>query len=240
MKETDDIAHKSIGERFGGRRCPVLCHDSMTPSTELCRYVMNLTKHLSVLRSRPVHPKHLLSPSSGLRIMANVDPIDTDLSHLDSAYIAYTNAPTLLTQTGTLFGATTLVIVLRCYVRIVMLRSFGKDDWTILLAFAFATALFIIYTIQFKYGLGKHIAVMKSNEEGYRQFVRLHQVQSILGGIWVGLVKTSIAFFLLRLVTKKAYRWFLHGFIIFMALFTTACIGTLGKWREYKDRRVRC
>jgi hypothetical protein len=212
MEETDGITQKSIRERFGGRRCPVLCHDSMTPSTELCRYVMNLTRHLSVLRSRPVHPKHSLSTSSGVRIMANVDPIDTDLSHLDSACIAYTNAPTLLTRSGTLFGATALVIVLRCYVRIVMLRSFGKNDWIILLAFAFATALFITYTIQFKYGLGKYIAVMRSNEEGYRQFVRLRQVQSILGGIGVGLVKTSIAFFLPWLVTKKAHRWFPHGF----------------------------
>jgi hypothetical protein len=160
--------------------------------------------------------------------MANVDPNHTDLSHLDPAYIAYTNAPTLLTQTGTRFGATALVINLRCYVRSRILRSFGKDDWTILLAFAFATALFITYTIQFRYGLGKHIAVMKSDQEGYGQFVRLHQVQSILGGIGVGLVKIFIAFFLLRLMTKKAYRWFLHGFIVFKALSTTACIGTLG------------
>jgi hypothetical protein len=118
-----------------------------------------------------------------------------------------------------------------------MLRSFGKDDWTILLTFAFATALFITYTVQLKYRLGKHIAVMKSNEEGYRQFVRLRQVQSIFGGIGVGLVKISIAFFLLRLVTKKAYKRFLHGFIIFMALFTIACIGTLGMWHPDNKHR---
>jgi hypothetical protein len=160
--------------------------------------------------------------------MANTDPITVDLNHLDPAYIAYTNAPTLLTQTGTLFGATALVVILRCYARGFLVRSFGKDDWTILLAFAFATAMFIVFALQTKFGLGKHIVVAKMNEEGYRQFARLRQAQSILGGIGVGLVKISIAFFLLRLVTKKAYRWFLYGFIVFMALFTTACIGTLG------------
>ncbi|PWO25472.1 PRE1, 20S proteasome, alpha and beta subunit [Pyrenophora tritici-repentis] len=65
------------------------------------------------------------------------------------------------------------------------------------------------------------------DEERHREFLKLRQAQSI--PIGVGLVKISITYFLLRLVTRKAYRWFLEGFIFFMVFFTAACIGTLAR-----------
>jgi hypothetical protein len=46
----------------------------------------------------------------------------------------FSNAPTLLAQTVTFFSVATFVVAGRCYVRAVMLKAFGKDDWTILLA----------------------------------------------------------------------------------------------------------
>ncbi|KAF7676811.1 hypothetical protein GT037_005023 [Alternaria burnsii] len=139
--------------------------------------------------------------------MSGINPADAnpDLSNPD--YIAYTNEPLLLTQTGVLFGVTAFIVVLRCYVRVVMLRCFGKDDWTMLLAFGFAMATFIVYAEQTKLGLGKHLSVIRMNPGNERQFLKLRQVQSILVGIGVGLVKISIAFFLLRLVTRKALYW---------------------------------
>ncbi|CAN9155637.1 unnamed protein product [Alternaria alternata] len=114
--------------------------------------------------------------------MSGTNPADAnpDLSNPD--YIAYTNAPLLLTQTGALIGVTAFIVVLRCYVRIVMLRCFGKDDWTMLLAFGFAMATFIVYAEQTKLGLGKHLSVMRMNPGNERQFLKLRQVQSIL--IW--------------------------------------------------------
>lgn len=169
--------------------------------------------------------------------MAGINPGIPGVDHLDPEYIAYTNAPTLLMQSGALFGATTLVVVLRCYVRVVMLRSFGKDDWTILLAFAVAIATFITYIMQTSVGLGKHQLVIRMDEGDHRQFLRLRQAQSILCGVGVGLVKISIACFLLRLVTKKTYTWCLRGFIVFMIFFTAACIGTLGTWKLFHDRK---
>lgn len=160
--------------------------------------------------------------------MSGTNPADANPDLQNPDYLAFTNAPTLLLQAGILFGVTALIVLLRCYVRVVMLRSFGKDDWIMLLAFAFAIAEFVVYAEQTKVGLGKHVSVLRMDADGERQLLRLRQVQSILVGIGVGLVKISIACFLLRLVTRKAYIWFLRGFIVFMALFTTACIGTLG------------
>ncbi|KAF2126638.1 hypothetical protein P153DRAFT_359602 [Dothidotthia symphoricarpi CBS 119687] len=167
--------------------------------------------------------------------MASIAAGVPDLSNITPEYIAYTNAPTLLAQTGALYAAVAVVVLLRCYVRIWMLQSFGKDDWAILFAFVFATATYIIYVIQTTVGIGRHLVVIQMDKDRYREFLRLRQTQSILVAIGVALIKVSVACFLLRLVTKKAYAWFLHGLNIFMTLFTAACVGTLAAW----DLRLR-
>jgi len=56
------------------------------------------------------------------------------LSELDPDVVAFSNAPALLAQTIPFFSLAALVVIGRCYVRIVMLRAFGRDDWTIVLA----------------------------------------------------------------------------------------------------------
>lgn len=152
-----------------------------------------------------------------------------DDSLLTPEYIAYTNAPVLLTQFGSLFAGASLVVFLRCYVRAVMIKSFGKDDWIMLLAYAFAASTFGVYVEQTKVGMGRHLAVVTMNPDTYKEFLRLRQVASILASFGVALVKISIAYFLLRLVVHKPYVWFLHGLNIFMTFFTLACVGTLGK-----------
>ncbi|KAJ4344120.1 hypothetical protein N0V95_006324 [Ascochyta clinopodiicola] len=126
-----------------------------------------------------------------------------DGSLLTPEYIAYTNAPRLLTQFGALFGIASLVVALRCYVRAVMIKSFGKDDWIMLLAYAFSAATFATYVEQTKVGMGKHMAVITMNQDTYQEFMRLRQVSSILATFGVALVKISIAYFLLRLVVHR-------------------------------------
>lgn len=151
-----------------------------------------------------------------------------DTSILTPEYIAFTNAPALLNKFGALFGAASIVVLLRCHVRAVMLRSFGKDDWLILLAYAFSAATFGVYISQTQVGMGKHFAaVITSNREHYQKFLRLRQAGSILASFGVALVKIAIAYFLLRLVVHRGYVHFLHGLNIFMLLVTFACVGTL-------------
>lgn len=152
-----------------------------------------------------------------------------DDSLLTPEYIAFTNAPALLTQFGALFAVASVVVFLRCYIRAIMITSFGKDDWLMLLAYAFSAATFGTYVEQTKVGMGKHMAVITMNQESYKEFLRLRQVGSILASFGVALVKISIAYFLLRLVVHRPYVWFLHGLNIFMALITFTCVGTLGK-----------
>jgi len=48
--------------------------------------------------------------------------------------IAFTNAPEILAITSTFFGIAAAVVLLRCYVRVFMLRIFKFEDWLMLLA----------------------------------------------------------------------------------------------------------
>src|SRR5690242_5152425 len=152
-----------------------------------------------------------------------------DNSLLTPEYIAFTNAPALLIQVGSLFAVASVVVLSRFCVRTFMIKSFGKDDWLMLLAYAFAAAAFGVYVEQTKVGMGRHIAVVTMDPQKYKEFLRLRQVASILAAFAVALVKISIAYFLLRLVVHRGYVWFLHILNIFMVLFTLACVGTLGK-----------
>jgi hypothetical protein len=56
--------------------------------------------------------------------------IPRQLSEADSADIDYSsNAPKILAITGTLTGLSCLLVVLRCYVRIFVLRRFYIEDY---------------------------------------------------------------------------------------------------------------
>lgn len=48
--------------------------------------------------------------------------------------IAYSNAPQILSITGSFFAIAATVFLLRCYVRIGMLKVFGIDDYVMALA----------------------------------------------------------------------------------------------------------
>lgn len=59
---------------------------------------------------------------------------EASVANLTAEYIAYTNSPTLMAQSGTIFGFSAAVVTLRIYVRLAMVKAFGKDDFFMLIA----------------------------------------------------------------------------------------------------------
>jgi hypothetical protein len=45
-------------------------------------------------------------------------------------FIAYSNGPILLAQVAPIYAIAALVVLGRCYVRAVIVKSFPGDDWT--------------------------------------------------------------------------------------------------------------
>ncbi|KAH7090612.1 hypothetical protein FB567DRAFT_546788 [Paraphoma chrysanthemicola] len=148
-------------------------------------------------------------------------------TNLTSELIAFTSAHSLMAQAGSVFALCALTVILRCYARIVILKAFGSDDWTILLAFALALATFICYVLEVPQGLGRHLLVVQMNPEAYRELLKIRQVHMCCVTIGLSVVKISVGLFLLRLATKRTYRIFLWGVIVFMVAFTMASAGTL-------------
>ncbi|KAH7120910.1 hypothetical protein B0J11DRAFT_51864 [Dendryphion nanum] len=142
--------------------------------------------------------------------------------------IAYTNAPEILAITATFFGLAAAVVVLRCYVRVVMLKIFKFEDWLMVLAMCLAAAVFAFMKIETDLGLGRHFMAMLMDPVKYMQFAKILYVHSIIVMVALSTVKISIAFFLLRLSDRAGlYAKFLYGVIVFIILMTIACALTL-------------
>jgi hypothetical protein len=102
--------------------------------------------------------------------------------------LAFNNAHNLMAKAGSMFAICALTVILRCYVRVIILNSFGADEWTMLLAFvsklllprtskltileALAFATFTCYTLKVPHGLGKHLAVIQMDRAAYRQLLK--------------------------------------------------------------------
>ncbi|KAF2274319.1 uncharacterized protein EI97DRAFT_125978 [Westerdykella ornata] len=142
--------------------------------------------------------------------------------------IAFTNAPEILAITGTFFALASFVFLLRCYVRLGMLKVFGTDDYVMTIAMLLAAAVFACFKIETDHGLGKHFMVLLGTDPaGYMQLSKVLYVHSILIMVAISTVKISIGFFLLRLSTSKPFHRFLFVIMVFIVVLTISCAMTL-------------
>jgi hypothetical protein len=157
--------------------------------------------------------------------------------------LAFNNAHNLMAKAGSMFAICALTVILRCYVRVIILNSFGADEWTMLLAFvsklllprtskltileALAFATFTCYTLEVPHGLGKHLAVIQMDRAAYRQLLKVRDIHMCCVTIGLSVVKISVSFLYLRFTTRWTYRVFLWGIIAFMVAFGIESAGTL-------------
>ncbi|XPS72488.1 hypothetical protein M3J09_004653 [Ascochyta lentis] len=153
--------------------------------------------------------------------------VSSGTPNLTPDYIAFTNARALLAKAGSVFGVAAAVVFLRVYVRVCMLRSFGKDDWAMVLAMLLATGTFVCYVLEVPLGLGKHLAVVQMDIINYRELLKVRQVHMICVTVGQCVVKISVSLFLLRLVARRLHVWFLYGVITFLTAFTIVSFCTL-------------
>ncbi|KZL75305.1 integral membrane protein, partial [Colletotrichum tofieldiae] len=120
-----------------------------------------------------------------------------------------------ITAIALVFSALSMIImILRLYVRVIMLKAAGADDWVIIVTWIAACGFAVVSTIQTKWGLGlKNIVDMP--EENLYNFGLLQYagapfyITSILG------FKISLLLSYLRFIPKGVYRW---------ATFATMCL----------------
>ncbi|KAH7068331.1 hypothetical protein BKA63DRAFT_581790 [Paraphoma chrysanthemicola] len=149
------------------------------------------------------------------------------LPDMTPEFIAYSNGPMLLAQVAPIYAIAALVVLGRCYVRVLIVKSFRWDDWTMLVCLVFATSCFVAFVIEIHLGVGKHVAVITSDKAQYKQLLKWRLVHMTTVSVGIVLVKVSVCLFLLRLATRGAQVWFLWGVICFLIPFALAGLGTL-------------
>lgn len=118
-------------------------------------------------------------------------------------YCAENNSAEILGIAGGLMSAAAVVVLLRMYVRIFMLKSVGSDDYVMISALLMAVGTFICFVGETHYAIGRHTACIGPYDfEMYARWQYFHSIWVMAGVI---LVKISVALFLMRLVppTRK-------------------------------------
>lgn len=120
-----------------------------------------------------------------------------------------------------LAGLVFFFLLLRLYTRIVCLASYGIDDHVYIVAFVFLVIFTVFTTLAGQYGFGQTMEEIGSIESAVQAtlYECIGQGFAIVG---MAIAKSSLGFFLLRLVTI-----FWHRIAIWsaMALVTLASIG---------------
>ncbi|KAK8856627.1 integral membrane protein [Apiospora arundinis] len=120
--------------------------------------------------------------------------------------------PQLLAVVITLLVTATVANAMRCYTRIGIVKGFGIDDWTMLIAYIFFT-LFCACTIAgVRFGTGRHESTLPAiDRERARQFWWLCY-------IWYGWTmmfsKISIGVFILRVTINRYHTWTIWATIV--------------------------
>ncbi|KAL4908639.1 hypothetical protein BDW74DRAFT_166236 [Aspergillus multicolor] len=147
----------------------------------------------------------------------------TDRSTVDFS----TNSPRILAIVGTLTALAALLVLLRCYVRLFVLRRFYIEDGIMVASMVCSFGVLACFVGESHHGLGQFYAAIFANGD-FGELSKWFWGHAIIIVLGISLVKISIGFFLLRFTTQKKFlKQFIIGSLVFLALFTIACMLTL-------------
>ncbi|KAK3614080.1 hypothetical protein LTR56_027494 [Elasticomyces elasticus] len=139
------------------------------------------------------------------------DPLATT-PNTDANYLAENNAANILALVGSLGFVAVVVVAMRLYVRVRILKSTGMDDYLIAASMVLGIGMFVCFVGETYNGLGRHYSTTTFGEqEIYLKWIFAHSVCTTTA---LSLVKVSIACFLMRLAPRRSWQWFLWATIV--------------------------
>ncbi|KXJ85557.1 hypothetical protein Micbo1qcDRAFT_141412 [Microdochium bolleyi] len=146
---------------------------------------------------------------------------NSTVAAIDPAYVAANNLPWLLAVTCTFHATAWIMVILRVYTRVVLVKSFGKDDALMVVALAcnFGGGMMTLIMAG-TYGWGRHSDTLtRDQNNNYMKMMVFHGIISSITAFMF--IKLSIVFSLLRIQGhNKPYRSFLYGLSVFIILYT--------------------
>jgi len=137
------------------------------------------------------------------------------------------HGPKLLAATGVVTAAAFISVVLRMYVRAVMIKSVGWDDKFIVMAMILSLICMFIVIPQAYYGAGRHAYFLAADPAKEEYALYLNFISQPFFLIGVTLVKVSVGLFLLRLTPSQFFHRFIWVMQAFMAIYTSVALVTI-------------
>ncbi|KAI1170330.1 integral membrane protein [Nemania sp. FL0916] len=97
-----------------------------------------------------------------------------------------------------------LLLAMRMYARAFIIKKFGWDDWTMVLAVALALATNITVTLMVHYGVGRHAAYLNPGQLSNALYMVWLTIALSTASAAIG--KISIALLLIRLINRSRWR----------------------------------
>ncbi|KAH7310935.1 hypothetical protein BKA65DRAFT_600993 [Rhexocercosporidium sp. MPI-PUGE-AT-0058] len=146
-----------------------------------------------------------------------------------AARAAESNLPFILGMIIPFFILALIAVSLRTYVRLMVVKVMGIDDYIMLAAMACSCVAMAIFGWQAEHSLGRHSnTISPAHMVTHRKGNLIYStVGAVLG---LHLVKISICFLLMRFVKGRTYKIVLWSIVGFLIAFTIACWGTLIFW----------
>ncbi|KAJ5818955.1 hypothetical protein N7474_004546 [Penicillium riverlandense] len=117
------------------------------------------------------------------------------------------------TVTAIFLAVSAVSVCLRCFVRLHIVRSFGWDDITMLLAMAFNLAFAVCGIVGCQYGMGRELAYFIVYPEDFPRAMLCWWLGQIFYVITCVAAKVSIIITLLRITIDRIHAWILYGAI---------------------------
>ncbi|KAK8054707.1 hypothetical protein PG994_009774 [Apiospora phragmitis] len=140
---------------------------------------------------------------------------------IDPARAAESNLGWIMGVTAAFHGLALIFVGFRIYIRLAIVRSFGKDDAMILMS-ALCALLggMVTYIIAAFHGLGRHADTVP--KEDYKEYMKMKFIQAVVSTIGsLACLKISIGFTLLRLSHSRRYSQIIWGMIGFVCVYAT-------------------
>ncbi|MCJ1246040.1 hypothetical protein MMC30_003244 [Trapelia coarctata] len=146
-----------------------------------------------------------------------------------------------LVVASVLLGIAIVTVIARLYVRIVMRRSLGWDDYLIIASSLIGITAFATYVKCIQAGMGRHLLCLTL--ERIADVAKWSLISQILISVNLGLTKVSVIIFVMRVIDKAKKRltqllWVLIAFIIIshlvqFLLFCLQCRPIQGVWNPF-------
>ncbi|KAF7874215.1 hypothetical protein EAF04_002887 [Stromatinia cepivora] len=99
-----------------------------------------------------------------------------------------------------------IAVILRCYVRIVIAKSFGQDDYFIVFTLSLLIAGDVCIYNMLSIGVGRHLDSLPEPEISVLAILKWNTIYQVINVIGAFFTKLSIALFILRLKNTKKLR----------------------------------